>query len=236
MRPIVSAAELMRRLQSASRPKVFDATWLATKLPERAASLPDDAHLTGLLETQSSELSEAIPGAQHLDVQTHLSVPAGDDHPGVLFFTRETDASRLAASLGALGIASAHDHIVLYHRNRAAYADCDPQGLMGATRAWWTLVSWGFTSVQVLDGGFAAWKAAGGEVVAGAAPAAPVAFDSSTLADTGLKASAGDVRAATADGSGVQLMDTLMSWPNTAQKCEPSNGLVCHRHSHSAIV
>ena len=25
-------------------------------------------------------------------------------------------------------------------------------GLMGATRAWWTLTSWGFTDVRVLDG------------------------------------------------------------------------------------
>src|SRR5205085_1979012 len=46
---------------------------------------------------------------------------------------------------------------------------------MSAARAWWVLRYYGHTSVSVLDGGFAAWVAAGYPVEAG--PVAPVQRD-----------------------------------------------------------
>ena len=98
-------------------------------------------------------------------MQNDLSIPVGKE-PGQarLNFTRETDAASLAARLGALGIASASDPIVLYHRSGESQQENlsnSSAGLMGATRAWWAMTSWGFTDVRVLDGGLNAWTAIG---------------------------------------------------------------------------
>ncbi|MEP6504206.1 MAG: rhodanese-like domain-containing protein, partial [Betaproteobacteria bacterium] len=48
----------------------------------------------------------------------------------------------------------------------------DAQGGMYAARAWWMLLWAGHRAVSVLDGGIAAWKAAGGALEAGASAAA----------------------------------------------------------------
>ena len=72
-----------------------------------------------------------------------------------------------AATLARLGVAPARA-VVVY----------DAQGGMYAARAWWMLLWAGHRSVSVLDGGIAAWKAAGGALEAGAvAPvSAPMAY------------------------------------------------------------
>ena len=68
-----------------------------------------------------------------------------------------------AATLARLGVTPARA-VVVY----------DAQGGMYAARAWWMLLWAGHRSVSVLDGGIAAWKAAGGALEAGAvAPVAP---------------------------------------------------------------
>jgi hypothetical protein len=51
--------------------------------------------------------------ARHMDVQTHLSCPYGT---APLLLTRENDPQRLSTHLAALGIRSASQPIVLYHR------------------------------------------------------------------------------------------------------------------------
>jgi thiosulfate/3-mercaptopyruvate sulfurtransferase len=70
-----------------------------------------------------------------------------------------------AATLARLGVTPARA-VVVY----------DAQGGMYAARAWWMLLWAGHRSVSVLDGGIAAWKAAGGALEAGAV--APVAAPS----------------------------------------------------------
>ena len=72
-----------------------------------------------------------------------------------------------AATLARLGVTPARA-VVVY----------DAQGGMYAARAWWMLLWAGHRSVSVLDGGIAAWKAAGGALEAGAvAPvSAPMAY------------------------------------------------------------
>ena len=156
-------------------------------------------------------------------MQNDLSIPVGKE-PGQarLNFTRETDAASLAARLGALGIPSASDPIVLYHRSGESQQENlsnSSAGLMGATRAWWAMTSWGFTDVRVLDGGLNAWTAIGGPTAAGPAPAAAADFDEASLSSNdAMVATADDVLAATDSESGVQIMDTLAGWPNTAER------------------
>jgi thiosulfate/3-mercaptopyruvate sulfurtransferase len=72
------------------------------------------------------------------------------------------------ATLGRLGVTPARA-VVVY----------DAQGGMYAARAWWMLRWVGHAAVSVLDGGIAAWKAAGGaleagEIVHGPAAAYPI--------------------------------------------------------------
>ena len=67
-----------------------------------------------------------------------------------------------SATLARLGVTPARA-VVVY----------DAQGGMYAARAWWMLLWAGHRAVSVLDGGIAAWKAAGGALETGAvAPAA----------------------------------------------------------------
>ena len=67
-----------------------------------------------------------------------------------------------AATLARLGVTPARA-VVVY----------DAQGGMYAARAWWMLLWAGHRAVSVLDGGLAAWKAAGGAVDSGSvAPSA----------------------------------------------------------------
>ncbi len=70
-----------------------------------------------------------------------------------------------AATLARLGVTPARAVVLV-----------DAQGGMYAARAWWMLLWAGHRAVSVLDGGIAAWKAAGGAIETGAV--APVATPS----------------------------------------------------------
>jgi thiosulfate/3-mercaptopyruvate sulfurtransferase len=86
-----------------------------------------------------------LPGAVHLDLERDLSRPAGElgRHP-------LPDPDALAARLGALGVGDDH-RVVVY----------DGGQHMFAARLWWLLHYLGHDRVQVLDGGWPAWCAAG---------------------------------------------------------------------------
>ena len=103
-----------------------------------------------------------LPGAHHLHLDRDLSakdgVPAlcGGRHP---LPTREV----FAATAARLGL-TPDTPVVLV----------DAQGGMFAARAWWMLRWIGARDVRVLDGGLAAWRAAGGALEPGeVAPATP---------------------------------------------------------------
>lgn len=121
--------------------------------------------------------------------------------------------------MSKLGVSSVGDKIVLYSRP----APCLPNsnggtvGMMGATRAWWMLTSWGFSNVCVLDGGWQAWLREAGPVSSGPSAPQPAAFMPAGLVDYGrqAKATADDVLAAINDGKAT-ILDTLSGWPNTA--------------------
>ncbi|RMI06932.1 sulfurtransferase [Cellulomonas triticagri] len=93
-----------------------------------------------------------VPGAAFADVTGELSDPDGP-YP---FTLPAPDA--LAAAFGALGVGD-DTHVVVY----------DTVGSAWATRVWWLLRWLGHDAVSVLDGGLAAWQAAGYPTASGAA-------------------------------------------------------------------
>ncbi len=115
-----------------------------------------------------------LPGAVYADLNQDLSdlskVCAGR-HP-------LPDSDAFARKLGEWGIGPSHQ-VVVYDAG---------DGSMAAARLWWLLKLLGHARVAVLDGGVAAWRAAGGRETAEApAPASvgayPSRFDASQLVD-----------------------------------------------------
>ncbi|MDB5045081.1 MAG: 3-mercaptopyruvate sulfurtransferase, partial [Deinococcus sp.] len=107
-----------------------------------------------------------VPGAVNAQLERDLSGPkqpdgAGGRHP-------LPDAQALAAWLGSVGIGN----------GSTVLAYDDPSGGHGfyAARAWWLLRWLGHAEVYVLDGGWPAYLAAGGEVTTDEAPVTPTTF------------------------------------------------------------
>jgi thiosulfate/3-mercaptopyruvate sulfurtransferase len=88
-----------------------------------------------------------LPGAYFVDLDTELAGPPG---PGRHPLPDATTVSALARRTGI----SADTPVVVY----------DAANSLAAARAWWILRYFGVADVRVLDGGLAAWQAAGGEV------------------------------------------------------------------------
>lgn len=98
-----------------------------------------------------------LPGAQHAHLDRDLSGPK-DGHNGRHPLPAP---AAWAATLGRWGVAPGVP-VVAY----------DDHGGVYAARAWWLLRWAGHAACAVLDGGRAAWRAAGGGLVAGAGAAA----------------------------------------------------------------
>lgn len=91
-----------------------------------------------------------LPGAHFVDLDAELAGPPGPGrHP-------LPEATVVTAALRRGGVSSADTPVVVY----------DAANSSAAARAWWIFRYFGLTDVRVLDGGLAAWKAAGGEVTA----------------------------------------------------------------------
>ena len=103
------------------------------------------------------------------------------DVEGEFGFTRPS-AEQVTAAARAAGI-SEGSTVVVYDQLSGAYA----------ARLWFVLRSWGFSGVRFLDGGYAAWIAAGGPVETGSGPevARGAGF---TPVDAGLFAGLDEVR------------------------------------------
>jgi thiosulfate/3-mercaptopyruvate sulfurtransferase len=101
--------------------------------------------------------TEHLPGAVYVDLDRDLSDkgrPASDGrHP-------LPERERFAARLAELGLSPGVQVVVM-----------DRQGVNFCGRLWWMLRWCGHEAVAVLDGGLAAWKAAGGALESG--PARP---------------------------------------------------------------
>lgn len=107
-----------------------------------------------------------VPGAVYADLETDLSGPvlmsgAGGRHP-------LPHPQTLAAWLGAAGIGNSSRVL--------CYDDPDAGGGYYASRAWWLLRWLGHREVYVLDGGWPAYLAAGGEVSTAEPTPTPTTF------------------------------------------------------------
>ncbi|MDY6995213.1 MAG: sulfurtransferase [Actinomycetota bacterium] len=99
-----------------------------------------------------------IPGAAYVSLEDELadhSVTGRGRHP-----LPSGDAVEVAAR--RWGMRAGAPTVVYDDWNRA-----------GSSRAWWVLTAAGIADVRILDGGLAAWVAAGGELETGCVPVAP---------------------------------------------------------------
>jgi thiosulfate/3-mercaptopyruvate sulfurtransferase len=111
----------------------------------------------GAADPRADHDAAHIPGSRYVDLENELSGPpdpGAGRHP-----LPDPDVFAATASGWGVGPDTA---VVAY----------DDNGGMSAARLWWLLRWIGHDDVRVLDGGLAAWRAAGGEVVSGADPPA----------------------------------------------------------------
>ena len=118
---------------------------LATRLDDPDLRIADVRwSLAAPAAGHAAYLQAHLPGAVFVDLDTVLTAPVGPGrHP-------LPGPAALAAALGALGIGRAH-RVVAY----------DDAGGTVAARLWWMLDALGHPRAAVLDGGIAAWRAAG---------------------------------------------------------------------------
>lgn len=139
-------------MQSIKRDEVLiEAADLKTKL--------DNPNLRLLDATVVMNQGDDSPSAQEIFTQKHI--------PGAVFFDHQAfsdpngkyqltlpSAAYLSEALGKIGIGN-NSEVVVYSTGMLAWA----------TRVWWLLKYAGHDNVRVLNGGLAAWEAAGGKVV-----------------------------------------------------------------------
>lgn len=140
-----------------------------------------------VLDVRTPPAGGFIPGSVHSDYAMAGWRATVGAAPGLL-----PEPAALERLIGGLGIGNA-DHVVVV----AAGANAADMG--NATRVYWTFKTLGHDAVSVLDGGFAAWKAAGNPVDAAPLTRAPARFTAAPRA--GLRATLPEVEAAVAAGT-----------------------------------
>jgi thiosulfate/3-mercaptopyruvate sulfurtransferase len=139
--PFISVSELANELAGPTPPAVFDASIVLHPAKfdgDYRKDIGRDRWLAG-----------HIPGSQFVDVSTQFS-----DTTASLHYTHPGPQA-IADELARLGVGEG-DSVVVY----------DSTGTLFAARLWY-LLRWIGVSARVLDGGFAAWEAAGQPVDAG---------------------------------------------------------------------
>ena len=135
--PLVSAARLKSRLDAGEPLTVLDVRWVLGGPSQRPAF--EEAH---------------IPGARWVEFEQALTAPARADGAGGRHPLPSREAFEQA--MQTVGV-----------RNDVPVVVYDAANSLAAARCWWLLRYFGKLDVQVLDGGFAAWTQAGGDVVPG---------------------------------------------------------------------
>ena len=138
--PLITAAEFAEILALAppARPVVLDVRY-------PGIGLPDDG--------RDQYLAGHVPGAAYVSLDDALAAP---HVPGVTGRHPLPEAAVLQAAMRAAGVSAARP-VVVYDDWRS----------IAAARAWWLLRWAGHDDVRVLDGGWRAWRAGGGDVETG---------------------------------------------------------------------
>ncbi|MEN4951443.1 sulfurtransferase [Stenotrophomonas sp. TWI819] len=169
--PLIDVTTLAQALDDGAT-RLMDARATASAVPTLRVV---DARFS-LADPQSGAALYAqghLPGALYVDLNRDLSDLGRTGHGRHPL----PDSDAFAARLGAWGIGPQTD-VVIYDAG---------DGSMAAARLWWLLRLIGHAQVRVLDGGFAAWQAAGLPVTAAlpqvtALPPYPGQFDRSQIA------------------------------------------------------
>ncbi len=141
---------------------LIDAAALAQLIRDPAVAVIDCRFdLAQTAAGREAYLAAHIPGARYAGLDDALSAAAG---PGTGRHPLPSPQT-FARCAGALGIGDA-TQVIAYDQANGAFA----------ARLWWMLRWLGHTRVAVLDGGFAAWIAAGGPVQSGTETAARRTF------------------------------------------------------------
>ncbi|MER7752882.1 sulfurtransferase [Kitasatospora sp. NPDC097643] len=134
--PLISAAELSGALGSARPPVLLDVRYV----------------LVGAAPTGPTAIEQYraghLPGAHFVELDRDLAAPPGA--PGRGGRHPLPDPEEFGAAMRRFGV-SGDRPVVVY----------DGAAGLSAARAWWLLRWAGHSDVRVLDGGFAAWRAAG---------------------------------------------------------------------------
>jgi len=144
--PLVSVPELAALMREPEPPVLLDVRYRLGGPPGRAAY--ELAHL---------------PGAVYVDMDTELAGTRGPNGEGGRHPMPTAQTFGAAMRRAGLG----HDRRVVAYDNWSG---------LPASRAWWLLRYFGHASVQVLDGGIGAWRAAGRPVESGRVEPAPGDF------------------------------------------------------------
>ncbi|MEC8261663.1 MAG: 3-mercaptopyruvate sulfurtransferase [Pseudomonadota bacterium] len=135
-------------------PVLVSADWLGNNI-DNVRLFDASTHLPTVKRDAEAEfLAGHIPGARRFDIDAIADKGHAMPHmvPAPGFF---------AECLAALGV-SDDDHVVFY----------DDSDVKTAARGWWMMRLFGHGNVSILDGGLAAWKAAGGGLRTGQPAAA----------------------------------------------------------------
>jgi thiosulfate/3-mercaptopyruvate sulfurtransferase len=134
---LITVQRLRAALDSATPPVVLDVRW----------------PVPGLVPDRDAFLAGHIPGSRFVNLDTDLAGPPGGADGGVRPLP---DPTAFSAAMRAHGVRNAVPVVVL-----------DGSAGLAAGRAWWCLRHFGHPEVSVLNGGFAAWQAAGLPVATG---------------------------------------------------------------------
>jgi thiosulfate/3-mercaptopyruvate sulfurtransferase len=141
---LITVQRLAAALDSATPPVVLDVRW----------------PVPGLYPDHAAFLAGHIPGSRFVNLDNELAAPPGGPDGGVRPLP---DPIAFGAAMRGHGVRRDVPVVVL-----------DGSAGLAAGRAWWCLRHFGHPDVSLLDGGFAAWQAAGLPVATGEPKPVPV--------------------------------------------------------------
>lgn len=183
------------------------AAWLKENLDAPDLVVVDGSYYLAAMnrDAEAEFLAGHIPGAVRFDIDSikDLANPLPHMVPS---------ADEFASAVGAKGIGD-DSRIVVY----------DGAGLFSAPRVWWMFTIFGAPNVSILEGGFPAWRAAGGSIEEGPARQRDPKNFTAKL-DRDAVADLPRIEAALAD-PGIQVVDARSAARFRGEAPEPRAGL-----------